>query len=265
MTTRCEELTHWKKPWCWQRLKAGDGGDRGWDGWMASWTRWTWVWASSRSWWWAGMLQSMVSQRVRHNWATNLTEGTLGLIFWGTVKLFSKAPGPLFHIFTSNASWFQFLHILANTHHRVFISVIPTGMQRHLIIVLVCFSPRINDIEHLFICHVYILFWRNIKSFGHFKSGLFVLSKSSKSSLYILDINRTIYIDICFTNIFSHSVDHLFTFFMVSFEAPLVRYIIIFVDFAFRDISKKSLIQRIFYSISFIILALKFSFISILS
>ena len=40
----CKELTHWKRPWCWERLKAGGGGDnRGWDGWMASLTQWTWV------------------------------------------------------------------------------------------------------------------------------------------------------------------------------------------------------------------------------
>ena len=113
-------------------------------------------------------------------------------------------------------------------------------------------------------CHVYILFWRNIKSFGHFKSGLFVLSKSSKSSLHILDINRTIYINICFANIFSHSVDHLFTFFMVSFEAPLVRYnlLLFLLIFLLKTYLKnRYLIQRIFYSISFIILALKFSFI----
>ena len=47
-----KELTHWKRPWCWERLKAGEeGADRGWDGWMASLTQWTWVWASSGSWW----------------------------------------------------------------------------------------------------------------------------------------------------------------------------------------------------------------------
>ena len=59
----CEELTHWKRPWCWERLRAGgEGNDRGWDGWMASPTLWTWVWVSSGSWWWAGrpgMLHSM--------------------------------------------------------------------------------------------------------------------------------------------------------------------------------------------------------------
>ena len=52
----------------------GDGDDRGWDGWMASPTRWTWVWAGSRSWWWTGrplMLQSMVLQRVGHDWHWN--------------------------------------------------------------------------------------------------------------------------------------------------------------------------------------------------
>ena len=71
-----EELTHWKTPWCWERLKAGGEGDnRGWDGRMASPTQWTWVWASSGSWWWTGkpdVLQSIRSQRVEHDWATEL-------------------------------------------------------------------------------------------------------------------------------------------------------------------------------------------------
>ena len=71
-----EELTHWKRPWCWERLKAGrEGDDRGWDGGMASPTQWTWVWAISGSWWWTGkpsVMQSMGSQRVRHDWETEL-------------------------------------------------------------------------------------------------------------------------------------------------------------------------------------------------
>ena len=50
LATWCEELTHWKRPWCWGRLKVGEGDDRGWDGWMASLTRWTWVWVNSGSW-----------------------------------------------------------------------------------------------------------------------------------------------------------------------------------------------------------------------
>ena len=71
---RCKETTHWKRPWCLERLRAGgEGDDRGWDGWMALLTQWTWVWANSTRWWRTGkrgMLQSMGSQRVRHDWAT---------------------------------------------------------------------------------------------------------------------------------------------------------------------------------------------------
>ena len=74
---RCKELTRWKRPWYWERLRAGgEGDDRGWDGWMASLTRWTCVWASSKNWWRTGkpgVLQSMGSQRVGHDWATELT------------------------------------------------------------------------------------------------------------------------------------------------------------------------------------------------
>ena len=76
LATWCEELTHWKTPWCWERLKVGGEGDnRGWDGWMASPTQWIWVWASSGSCWWPGkldMLQSIGSQRVGHNCMTEL-------------------------------------------------------------------------------------------------------------------------------------------------------------------------------------------------
>ena len=76
LATSCEELTHWKRHWCWERLKVGgEGDDRGWDSLMASPTQWTWVWVSFRSWWWTGnpdMLQSMGLQRVGHDWATEL-------------------------------------------------------------------------------------------------------------------------------------------------------------------------------------------------
>ena len=47
LATWCEKSTHWKRPWCWERLKAGELGDRAWDGWMASLTQWTWVWEKS--------------------------------------------------------------------------------------------------------------------------------------------------------------------------------------------------------------------------
>ena len=76
LATSCKELTHLERPWCWERLKAeGEGDTRGWDGWMASLTQWTWVWVNSGSWWWTGrpgVLQSIGLQRVGRNWATEL-------------------------------------------------------------------------------------------------------------------------------------------------------------------------------------------------
>ena len=78
LVTWCKVLTHWKRPCCWERLKAGgEGDDRGWDGWMTSLTQWTWVWARFGSWWWTGkpgVLQSMGSQRVGHDWVIDLAE-----------------------------------------------------------------------------------------------------------------------------------------------------------------------------------------------
>ena len=66
------KLTHW----CWEKLKTGgEGDDRGGDGWMLSLTRWTWVLASSRSWWWTGkpgVPQSVGLQRVGHNWVSEM-------------------------------------------------------------------------------------------------------------------------------------------------------------------------------------------------
>ena len=83
MTTSCEELTHWKRLWGREGLGAGgEGDDRGWDGWMASLTGWTWVWVNSGSWWWTGRpsgLRFMGSQRVRHDWATELNWIAYGL------------------------------------------------------------------------------------------------------------------------------------------------------------------------------------------
>ena len=69
LTTWCEELTQWKRPWCWKRLKAGgERNDRGWDGWMASSTQWIWVWVNSGLWWWKGGLAfcSLWGRRVAY-------------------------------------------------------------------------------------------------------------------------------------------------------------------------------------------------------
>ena len=86
LATWCEELTHLKRPWCWERLKAGGEGDnRGWDGWMASPIQWTWVWVSSANWWWTerpGTLESMGLQRVPQDWMTELTDLVRSLFYW---------------------------------------------------------------------------------------------------------------------------------------------------------------------------------------
>ena len=77
LATWCEELTHLKRPWCWERLKVGgEGYNRGWDGWMVLLIQCTWVWVNSRSCWWTGrpgVLQSTGLQRVGHDWATELS------------------------------------------------------------------------------------------------------------------------------------------------------------------------------------------------
>ena len=102
LATWCKELTNLKRPWYWERLRAGgEGDDRGWDGWMASQTQWTWVWVGSGSWWWTGrpgVLQSMRSQKVRQDWATELnwTKSTVmeierekGISLTVSVKIYS--------------------------------------------------------------------------------------------------------------------------------------------------------------------------------
>ena len=86
--TWCKELTQWKRPWCWERLRAGgEGRDRGWNGWIASSIQWTWVWANSRRQWRTGkpgMLQSMGSQRVMPNQVTEQQQKfkTQGFSVW---------------------------------------------------------------------------------------------------------------------------------------------------------------------------------------
>ena len=88
LATSGEELTHWKRLWCWEGFRAGGEGDnRGWDGWMASPTWWTSVWVNSGKWWWTespGMLRFMGLQRVRHDWATELN--------WSIQKYISYLP-----------------------------------------------------------------------------------------------------------------------------------------------------------------------------
>ena len=99
LATWYKELTHLKRPWCWERLKAGGkGDDRGWDGWTASPTWWAWVWVNFRSLWWTGrpgVLQSMGSQRVRYDWAMELnwTEGDKSRIIYSSGLYFRRQVG----------------------------------------------------------------------------------------------------------------------------------------------------------------------------
>ena len=80
LATWCKELTHWKRPWYWERLRAGgEGGNRGWDGWMASLTQWTWVWANSRrvkdsESWHAAVHEVTKSQTWLSDWTTNVLQ-----------------------------------------------------------------------------------------------------------------------------------------------------------------------------------------------
>ena len=108
LVTWCKELTHLKRPRCWERWKEGEeGDDRGWDGWMSSSIRWTWVWVNSRSWWWTGkpgMLPSMGLQRVRHDWVIELN--------W-TDQIASLKFKSL-HIFT-NGVWMYPFHIFLSS------------------------------------------------------------------------------------------------------------------------------------------------------
>ena len=117
LATWCEELTHLRGPWCWERLKVGwEGDDRGWDGLIASPTLGTWVWVISRNWWYTGkpdMLLSMGPQRVGHDWVTevNWIEGFLGssdgkepACNGGDLSLIPGREGPLEKEMATNSS-----------------------------------------------------------------------------------------------------------------------------------------------------------------
>ena len=100
LATWCEKLTHLKKPWCWERLRAGEGDDRGWDGWMASPAQQTWVWVDSGSWWWIGrpgVLRFMGSQRVTNNWVIELNWTEPVIMSYVILVIFQLFSPTLFH------------------------------------------------------------------------------------------------------------------------------------------------------------------------
>ena len=107
LATWCKELIHWKRPWCWERSKAwGEGDDRGWDGWMALPTQWTWVYLSSRIWWWTGKPGGLQSMGVAKSWR-RLSHWTD--LIW-TVMVFCK---PITGYYTLYA--FYFMNFLTDT------------------------------------------------------------------------------------------------------------------------------------------------------
>ena len=86
----CKEMIHWESPWCWQRLRAGrEGDDRGWDGWMASSTQWTWVWASSgelakdREAWCLAVHGVTKAQTLLSQWTTATAHPKITVRRWG--------------------------------------------------------------------------------------------------------------------------------------------------------------------------------------
>ena len=129
LATWCEELTHWKRPWCWKRLKAGgEGDDREWDGWMASLTQWPWAWVNSRSWWGTGKpvccspcgcKESDMTERL--NWVnkTKIIAVMEGVLYCPPTKAGAHAPA---HPQESASSTFYLIccsqppsHLLINT------------------------------------------------------------------------------------------------------------------------------------------------------
>ena len=122
LATWCEELTPWKRPWCWERLKAGgEGDDWGRDGWMASLTLWTQVWVNSGSWWWtgkSGVLKSVGSQRVRHCRATELN-WTEDWLLWSSCSPRDSQesfPTPQFKSINSSTLSFRYGPTLTTIH-----------------------------------------------------------------------------------------------------------------------------------------------------
>ena len=109
LATSWDELTHWKRLWCWEGLGAGgEGDDRGWVGWMASRTRWTWVWVNSGRWWWTGrpgVLRFMGSQRVGHDWATELN-----WYFLNDPWIAEESRGCVKWIAVLKSFWYVFIH-----------------------------------------------------------------------------------------------------------------------------------------------------------
>ena len=112
LATWCKELTHLKRPWYWERVKVGEGDDKGWDSWRASPTQWIWVWVNSRSWWWIGrpgVPRSMGSKS--QTWLSSWTElnVSLYLVIFFALKFTFIWQTFICHIWFSFWFWYFFV------------------------------------------------------------------------------------------------------------------------------------------------------------
>ena len=119
LATWCKELTHLKRPWCLERLWAGEGGDRGWGGWMASLTQRTWVWVNSRSWWWTvrpvmlvgtwGCKESDTTERL--NWTDSYSPYMWNSFWFICLLQFLSSVSHSFHHAVISPPWLYLLLI----------------------------------------------------------------------------------------------------------------------------------------------------------
>ena len=237
LATWCEELTHLKRPWCWERLRVKvEWDDRGWDDWMASLTQWTWVWVNSRSWWWTGrpgVLWFMRSQRVGHDWATELNCS----IFWSH-KQCSRVPiSPHLH---------QHLYLFFSD------SIFLTSVRKYCLVVLISISLLL---WWLVIWNIFsYICWPSIITSGEtsiqvlwplLNQVIWCFLLSCRLSLCILDINPLS--DIWFANIFSQSVGCPST--VVSLHAQVLEF----------DVGPICLVSLLWLSCSFYFLSMSLS------
>jgi len=149
-----------KRPWCWERLTTvGEGDDRRWDGWMASLTQWTWVWATFGHWWWTGnpgVLQYMGSQRVRQNWATELNWRVPGQLSPRLNKI------PVLHVKQTAVIWNQGCNLLTDCWWYQFESSdykLESQIPTFEISLMVCMETFSNwDSRYVMSCNFPVLF-----------------------------------------------------------------------------------------------------------
>ena len=166
LATWCKELTHLKRPWCWERLKAGgEEDDRGWDGRWHHWL-WTWVWASFNNWWRTrkpGVLQSIWLQTVGHDWD------------W------------------TELNWYfmQYLGMLVLKNYSLFFW--DSNLTGHPVFYLACIYGYLLYVWHnINIIHIFLSFIPTFRSLVPGYPALKFLSKSSKCLSHMLPVSYSI-------------------------------------------------------------------------